>query len=100
MAQSSGRLRHVGVLIYGAEDSRAARVQVTALRDGLKNLGWAEGLNLRLDFRFASHRERVRECTVEIVRSAPDAIVVNTSRAAKALQTLTQTIPIVFAGVG
>jgi putative ABC transport system substrate-binding protein len=66
----------------------------------LKELGWIEGRNLRIDFRFASDPELIRARAAELVGSAPDAIVVNTNRATKALQSLTQTLPIVFAGVG
>jgi putative ABC transport system substrate-binding protein len=93
-------VRRIGVLIYGGESDRASQDQATALREGLQGLGWVDGRNLRIDLRFDSDPERIRVQAEELVGSAPDAIVVNTNRATKTLQHLTQTIPIVFAGVG
>jgi len=100
LAQPAERMRRIGVLIYGGEDARASQDQAASLRNALKDLGWSEGRNLRIDVRFDSDPERIRLRAEELVGSAPDVIVVNTNRATKALQLLTQTIPIVFAGVG
>src|ERR1043166_138652 len=100
LAQPAERVQRIGVLIYGDDDTRASRAPVASLRGGLKAWGWVEGHNLRFDLRFASDPERIRERAGELVSAAPDVIVVNTNQATKALQSLTQTIPIVFAGVG
>jgi len=94
------RVRRIGVLIYGGEDSRGSQAQVAALRDGLKELGWVEDRNLRIEVRFDSDPERLRAHAEALVSLAPDIIVVSTNAATKALQQQTQTIPIVFAGVG
>jgi len=98
--EAAERVRRVGVLIYGSEHNRASQTQANSLREGLKELGWIDGRNLRMDLRFDGDAEAVRAQAKELVASAPDAIVVNTSRAARTLQQLTKTIPIVFAGVG
>ena len=99
-AQPADRTRRIGVLIYGAEDNRASQDQAAALRAGLKDLGWIEGRNLRIELRFESDADRIRARAQELVGGAPDAIVVNTNRATRTLQQITQAIPIVFAGVG
>jgi len=94
------RVRRIAVLIYGGDDSRGSRAQVAALRDGLKELGWLEDRNLRIDIRFDSDPNRLRLLAEALVSQSPDVIVVSTNAATKALQQHTQTIPIVFAGVG
>ena len=99
-AQSAERVRRIGVLIYGDEDSRGSQAQAAGLRQGLKELGWTEGRNVRIDIRFDSDPSRIRMHAEELVKSAPDVIVVRSVLAARALQQQTHTIPIVFAGVG
>jgi putative tryptophan/tyrosine transport system substrate-binding protein len=94
------RVRRIGVLIYGGEDSRGSQAQVAALRDGLKELGWVEDRNLRMEIRFDSDSEGLRAHAEALVSQLPDVIVVSTNAATKALQQQTQIIPIVFAGVG
>jgi putative ABC transport system substrate-binding protein len=93
-------VRRVGVLIYGRGDNRGSRAQADSLREGLQELGWFEGRNLKIELRYNSDRERIRIGAEELVRIAPDVIVANTNAATSALQELTKTIPIVFAGVG
>jgi putative ABC transport system substrate-binding protein len=86
-AQPTERVRRVGVLIYGRGDNRGSRAQADSLREGLQELGWFDP-------------ERIRIGAEELVRTGPDVIVANTNAATSALQQLTKTIPIVFAGVG
>jgi putative tryptophan/tyrosine transport system substrate-binding protein len=99
-AQSAERVRRIGVLIYGDEDSRGSQAQAAGLRQGLKDLGWTEGRNVRIDVRFDGDPGRIRTHAEELVKSTPDVIVVRSVLAARALQQQTHTIPIVFAGVG
>jgi putative ABC transport system substrate-binding protein len=99
-AQQAQRVRRIGVLIYGGEDSPGSQAEVAALRDGLKELGWVEDRNLRIIIRFDSDPGRLRAHAEALVSQAPDVIVVSTNAATKALQQQTRTIPIVFAGVG
>src|SRR5215470_4913013 len=99
-AQPGERVRRVGVLIYGRSDNRGSRAQADSLREGLQELGWFEGRNLKIELRYNSDRERIRTAAEELIRTAPDVIVANTNAATSALQGLTKTIPIVFAGVG
>src|SRR5262245_39785351 len=99
-AQQAQRVRRIGVLIYGGEDTPGSQAQVAALRDGLKELGWVEDRNLRMVIRFDSDPNRLRAHAEALVSQAPDLIVVSSLAATRALQQQTQTIPIVFAGVG
>jgi putative ABC transport system substrate-binding protein len=99
-AQSAERMRRIGVLIYGGEGSRGAQAQAAALREGLKELGWVEGRNLQTDIRYESDPRRIHDLAQALVGQDPDAIVVSTNAATRALQQQTKTIPIVFAGVG
>jgi putative ABC transport system substrate-binding protein len=99
-AQQAQRVRRIGVLIYGGEDSPASQAQAAALRDGLKELGWVEERNLQIVTRIDSDPDRLRAHAEALVKEAPDVIVVYSNAAAKALQQQTKTIPIVFAGVG
>jgi len=98
-AQESERIRRIGVLI-GVADDAAGKARLVTFRQGMQDLGWTEGRNLRLDVRFtAGSAERARVYAVELVGLAPDLILANTSVVVAALQQQTRTIPIVFAQV-
>src|SRR5215472_15732581 len=99
-AQQAQRVRRIGVLIYGGENSPGSQAEATALRDGLKDLGWVEDRNLQIIVRSDSDPGRLRAHAEALVNQAPDLIVVSTNAATKALQEQIRTIPIVFAGVG
>jgi putative ABC transport system substrate-binding protein len=91
------QMRRVGVLIFSAENDPVTATRTAALRDGLQKLGWIEGLNLRLDYRFgAADPIRLNAYAEELVRLSPDVIVAGAAPATRAVQQLTQTIPIVF----
>src|SRR5579864_362747 len=53
-AQQTGAVRHIGVLMSIAENDPEAQSRVAALREGLEKLGWMEGRNLRIDYRWAA----------------------------------------------
>src|SRR5262245_474711 len=92
--QQGERMRRVGVLMIG-DDNGPRRAWVNTLRAELAELGWIEGRNLHIDIRlFSDEPDRVRNNAMELVRLAPDAIVVQTTSATKAVQQGTQTIPI------
>ena len=75
-ADDTDRVRRVGVLIYGAEDDPVTVTRVDGLRQGLGKLGWVEGRNLQMDFRFgAADPSRIRTYAKELVSLAPDVIV-------------------------
>jgi putative ABC transport system substrate-binding protein len=99
-AQRSDALRRVGLLTTQAPGDEEARDREAALRDGLKELGWIEGRNLRLEVRRAAGNEdRLRALAAELVGLVPDVIVASATTSLAALQRATSTIPIVFAQV-
>jgi putative ABC transport system substrate-binding protein len=99
-AQRGGRLRRVGVLMGIAESDADARSRAKAFQQGLQELGWIEGQNIRIEYRWAAAEpERMRTHAVELVASAPDVILANTTPVVVALRRATRTIPMVFVQV-
>jgi len=99
-AQQRERLRRVGVLMGIAESDADARPRANAFQQGLQELGWNEGQNIRIDYRWAAaDPERMRAHAVELVALAPDLILANTTPVVVALRQATRTIPIVFVQV-
>jgi putative ABC transport system substrate-binding protein len=98
-AQQKDRARRIGLLIGAAEENDPeSQARVGALRQGLAALGWDEGRNLSIDYRFAGgDAARIHAYVGELVNSTPDLIVANTSAVVGALKQATTTIPIVFA---
>jgi putative tryptophan/tyrosine transport system substrate-binding protein len=96
-AQQSERIRRVGVLIAFGENDPVARASVSAFTEAMRGLGWVEGKNIRIDYRFAGGNPTLFKTYVaELIDLAPDAILAGSSPAVAALQALTRTIPIVF----
>jgi putative ABC transport system substrate-binding protein len=99
-AQQSGRMKRVGVLMGLAESDPEGQARISAFRKTLQGLGWIEGMNIQIDYRWAGGDiERTRSLAVALVKSAPDVIVVNTPPGSSALRQETSTIPIVFVQV-
>jgi putative ABC transport system substrate-binding protein len=101
-AQQGGSVKRVGLLAGGNfESDPAIQAGIGAFREGLAKLGWTEERNLRLDFRFGGgDGDRIRAYAAELVRLAPDAIVISTAAATRAVQEHTHTTPIIIAGAG
>ena len=96
-AQQTERMRRVGVLMGYAESDPAARTYAAAFVQGLASLGWTEGRNLRIDFRWAvGDVDRMRSLAKELSQLRPDTILANTTPITAALAQETRTIPIVF----
>jgi len=93
-------MRRIGILTPYAADDREGQARVGALQQGLAELGWTDGRNLRTDVRWgANDRDRYSQYAAELVALAPDVIVAVTSVVVAALQRETRTVPIVFVGV-
>jgi putative ABC transport system substrate-binding protein len=96
-AQQAGKAPRVGFLFYG---SAGPSPEVEAFRQGLRELGYVEGQNISIEYRFARGRiERLPELAAELVRLRPDVIVTPGTPGSMAAKQATSTIPIVFAGV-
>jgi putative tryptophan/tyrosine transport system substrate-binding protein len=91
------RLRHLGMLMSNSEDDPLGQARVTALKQALAELGWIEGRNLKIEWRWTGGDiTRVREYATELVRLAPDVIVANGTPSVAAVKQATSSIPIVF----
>ena len=100
-AQQADHTRRIGLLLGATEENDPlAQARITAFRQGLAALGWSEGRNIRIDYRFAGgDADRIHAYVSDLVNSAPDLIVANTSPVLAVLKQMTSTIPIVFAVV-
>ena len=96
-AQQPTRVYRLGWLIAFPEGSPLAQGVRTAMVQALRGLGWVEGNNIRIDYRFAAADPALfKRHAAELVGLSPDAIVATTAPAALALSERTRTIPIVF----
>jgi putative ABC transport system substrate-binding protein len=99
-AQQSGAMRRIGVLMPLTADDLEASPRVTALAQGLQQLGWTVGRNVRIDYRWgAVDADHSRRYAAELLALAPDVILAGGSPAVAALQQATRTVPIVFANI-
>ena len=99
-AQQPSQMRRIGVLSLLAETDAEAQAQDAAFRKGLTDLGWVDGRNIRVDYRWgALNVGRVQLFAKELVGLNPDVLVSITTPATAALQSETKTVPIVFAQV-
>ena len=86
-AQQPDRVRRIGVLMHLAADDPESPTRIAALRQGLQQFGWAEGGNVRIDYRWAKGQaDLFRQGAKELVQLAPDVLVASTSLAVPALQ--------------
>ena len=99
-AQQGEQMRRIGILVNVSESDREGRARFEAFLQGLQQLGWTDGRNVRLDIRWgAGDLDRIRRYAAELVALAPDVILAITSSTVAALQQATSTVPIVFVGV-
>ena len=97
--QQAPRMRRVGVLMALAQSDPEAQLRPKALEAGLRELGWAEGRNLRLDYRWVPDASRLRAQAAELVGLAPDLIVAVSTPMVAGLLPVSRTLPIVFVQV-
>jgi putative ABC transport system substrate-binding protein len=97
-AQQGELVRRVGLLM-GVADDREGQARVTALKQGLQELGWTDG-NIQIETRFGgADAGRIRSHAAELVALGSDVIVANTTPVIRAVRQATSSIPIVMAGV-
>ena len=96
-AQQPEKIRRIGVLNSLAETNSEGQAWDAAWRKRLDELGWIDGRNIHVDYRWgAGNVDRMKLFAEELVRLNPDVLVAVTTPAAAALHTETHTIPIVF----
>jgi ABC-type uncharacterized transport system substrate-binding protein len=94
------RMRRIGVLMNLTADDPESPARLAAFAQGLADLGWTIGRNLRIDYRWAAgDPERIRRDADELVALAPDLILSSGTPTVAALQKATRSVPIVFAQV-
>jgi putative ABC transport system substrate-binding protein len=96
-AQQGDRVRRIGVLMPQDENDPVYKTLVSAFTQGLAGLGWIDGRNVRMDFRWGDDTNRIRALAQELVGLQPDIILTGGTPATVAIQRETRTIPIVFA---
>jgi ABC-type uncharacterized transport system substrate-binding protein len=98
-AQQFDHVRRIGVL-FGPENDPQVKAQLVAFQHGLERLGWSEGRNVQIMYRFASAiMDTTQVLASELIARRPDVIFADSTRYTAALQRQTRTIPIVFNGV-
>src|SRR5262245_738204 len=96
-AQQPERMRRIGVLMNLAADDTVAQARLAAFLQGLQQLGWTDGRNVRIDTRWAAGEAgRFQRYAEELLALAPDVILTSTSPGVLALQRATRSVPIVF----
>jgi putative ABC transport system substrate-binding protein len=96
-AQQPERVRRIGVLFSLGENDTESVTRRAAFEQALKALGWINGKNLRIDYRWAEgDAELIRKFVAELVASAPDVVVTSGSLTAGPMARATHNIPIVF----
>jgi putative ABC transport system substrate-binding protein len=101
LAQPAGKVWRIGFLGPTAATSPVWVARVEQLRAGLRELGYAEGKNIAIEFRWADGKlERLPALAAELVQLKPDVLVTATTPCAMAAKRATQSIPIVLASVG
>jgi putative ABC transport system substrate-binding protein len=96
-AQQTDRVRRVGALGALAADDPEGQARLAAFREGLQQLGWIDGRNVRIDSRWgAGDADDIRKNAKELVALAQDVILATGSAAMGPLQQLTRTVPVVF----
>ncbi len=100
LTANAQKIRRVGVLLSTPEGDPEAKVELAAFAQELKNLGWSDGRNIQIDYRFsAGDTARMATFAKELVAIKPDVMVARSTPVLRALAAETTTIPLVFIGV-
>jgi putative tryptophan/tyrosine transport system substrate-binding protein len=100
-AQQAQQMRRIGVLMGWDESDPEAQSNLAAFVQELQQLGWMDGRNMRIDYRWSDGNvNRMQIFAKELAALTPDAILAHTTPVTGALQRETRTIPIVFVVVG
>jgi putative ABC transport system substrate-binding protein len=96
-AQQGERMRRICVLMSSALDDPQDPARLAAFAQGLQELGWTIGRNLRIDYRWgASSPDNTRKYAAELAALAPDVMLTSGTIALAAVQQISHTIPVVF----
>jgi putative ABC transport system substrate-binding protein len=97
-SQGTGGVRKIGVLLSGVEGDPDSQVRIAAFRRGFAELGWKEGENVHIEYRWsAGNGDLIRRYAEELVALKPDVILANSTPVIATLKSMTASIPVVFA---
>jgi putative ABC transport system substrate-binding protein len=97
-AQATAGMRKVGVLLSGVEGDPDSQVRIAAFRRGFAELGWKEGGNVQIEYRWSAGKgDLIRQYAAELVALKPDVILANSTPVIAMLKSMTTSIPVVFA---
>jgi ABC-type uncharacterized transport system substrate-binding protein len=98
-AQQPNQTAQIGILQSGSSSSSMSRM--VAFREGLRELGYVEGKNINIDYRYAEDKtDQFAVLAAELVRLKPDVLVTSGSPGIVALMKASNKIPIVMAAIG
>nr|WP_253076224.1 ABC transporter substrate binding protein [Bradyrhizobium sp. 87] len=95
----AGKRRRLGFLAIGDGSGKALNQSEVAFIDALRSLGWIQGKNLTIEYRFSQPADRLTDSIAELMALGPDILIAPGPQAAIALKSATGTVPIVFVGV-
>jgi ABC-type uncharacterized transport system substrate-binding protein len=95
-AQPRDRMRRIGVLMPYAADNPQAQARIAAFVKGLEQLGWSDGRDARIEYRWSAGADDVRKHAAELAALSPDVIFAAGSAGAGPMLQATNTVPIVF----
>jgi ABC-type uncharacterized transport system substrate-binding protein len=96
-AQQPDRMRRIGVLVGASADGMDAQARHATFLQGLQQLGWTDGRNVRIDARWgAANADDIRKYAAELVALAPDVILAAGNAPVERLLQATRAVPIVF----
>jgi putative ABC transport system substrate-binding protein len=96
-AQQPERMRRIGVLTPFTEDDHESKAWLMAFQEGLQQLGWTQGRNVSIDYRWTEDRQQIN--ATELVKTTPDVLFAVATPAVEALRQQTHSLPIVFVQV-
>jgi putative tryptophan/tyrosine transport system substrate-binding protein len=98
-AQQAGSMPRIGYVTAASEGDVDAQARADAFRDGLRKLGWIDGRNLRIDYRWGVTGSDGWQPVAQLIASTPNVVLAHTSPITEALKRETKSIPIVFVSV-
>ena len=99
-AQQPNQQRRIGVLLNWSANDPEGQARLAAFQQGLQQLGWNDGQNVRIDVRWGEDKfEREHQYAAELVALSPDVLLASGTLSLSELQRLSHTLPIVFAAV-
>ena len=86
-------MRRIGVLMNLASDDPEAQARSAAFRQELQQLGWTEGRDVRIDYRWAGDASRFHGYAEELLALTPDVVLASATPSVQALRQLSRTVP-------